>query len=63
MKVGHLSGLPEYHTGNRFMLSTLFHEFVPKQRLTKGIWFDYMRARWKASWENALRGAFRGEVS
>ena len=47
---------------NRFMLSTLFHEFVPKQRLTKGRWFDYMRARWMASWEDALRGYLKGMI-
>ena len=62
MNMDHVLSLLEHHMRNRFMLSTLFHEFVPKQRLTKGRWFDYMRARWKASWEDALRGYLKGMI-
>jgi hypothetical protein len=50
--------LTEEHVRIRFMFSTSFHEFVPKQRLTEWEWFGYLEVRGKASWEDALRGCF-----
>ncbi len=48
-------GLLEYHNRkDRFIASTLFHEFVPNRRLTGVGWFGYLWVRGKASREDAL---------
>ena len=41
--------LTEEHVRIRFMFSTSFHEFVPKQRLTEWEWFGYLEVRIKTS--------------
>jgi hypothetical protein len=48
---------------NRFIASSLFHEFVPKQRLTRWGWFGYLGVRIKVSWEDALLNVENGVSS
>lgn len=52
--------LTEHHTRIRFIDSPLFHEFVPKQRLTRGKWFGYLGVIVKVSWGDAPREYFKG---
>ncbi len=54
--------LTEHHTRIRFIDSPLFHEFVPKQRLTKGRWFGYLGLKREGILGGCLERYFRGMI-